>query len=421
MHAANLVALYNRDHIGHQFTSTRDLPKSHGMEIWEGPFQSFDNSPSKFLARSVSHICAPGFFFTMGISMTLFALNRTQKQKWRWSQVFCHYLVRGLVLLIIEYLIDFPHSLPKLVDLLQGRDVYDWSSQETIHPGQEAKLLWRSFSGVYEVMTSLGLNMILAPLALPIFIDNPFPLLSAWLACVTCFLVTTMFIVSHQSLSEPSTDFPHYEATCGSVVEVFVRFVLFPGKLWKHWQVTIYPVFPWLGLVLLGQGFGLEIAAQGRHPKGLKAYAIGLLTLFGLIRMFGQELNFRGWGRDEPIPGDSTLMQFFLQTKYPPDLCYAAITMAVVLLLLDLFAHPTAARVAKPLLVFGRTPLFFYVVHFWLIMLLQAVFRAAGSGKFDLPYLWLVWLGVLSCMFVACRRFAAFKHTTPANSLWRML
>jgi uncharacterized membrane protein len=98
-----LMCVMAWDHIGHQFTSVRDSP--------EGPYQYYDNSPRKFLTRTVSHICAPGFFLTMGMSIALFSETR----EWGLPRTLKHFGLRGLVLLATDYVVDFAHALPKLV------------------------------------------------------------------------------------------------------------------------------------------------------------------------------------------------------------------------------------------------------------------------------------------------------------------
>ena len=42
------------------------LPKQKCFEIYVGPYCTYDDSLALFLSRAVSHICAPGFFYTMG-------------------------------------------------------------------------------------------------------------------------------------------------------------------------------------------------------------------------------------------------------------------------------------------------------------------------------------------------------------------
>jgi len=40
-----------------------------GSERWDGAYATYQNNGGVFFARIISHFCAPGFFFTMGIGM----------------------------------------------------------------------------------------------------------------------------------------------------------------------------------------------------------------------------------------------------------------------------------------------------------------------------------------------------------------
>ncbi|KAH9261535.1 hypothetical protein BASA81_000191 [Batrachochytrium salamandrivorans] len=399
--------------------------------MWEGPFAKFDNNPKLFLSRSISHICAPGFFFTMGISMTLFSLNRRTRHEWTWRQVFYHYLVRGSVLLLVEYVVNFPNAVPQLVDYWRGREVRSWTDPEASLTPHE--ILMRSSFGIYEVMTCLGLATIFAPLALPVFFraQRHHDGNSTWLvltvglgAFLLVFLISAAVILYNQDLDdlEGLGGFPHFAAKCGNVLEFGARYLFLPGKLFKSWQMAVYPLFPWLGLTLLGMGFGFEVAQHGtiRH---MRWYALVCFVAFAAIRLLaGAWLNFRGLGRGEDMSDVSWMMAFFLQTKYPPDLCYATLTLGVNFLLLELFSTRVVEYVSYPLLVFGRTPLFFYALHFWIIAMFEAIMRVPvhPSGKFNLEYVLFVWMLVLVVAFFACKRYYKFKSTTSPTSLWRV-
>jgi uncharacterized membrane protein len=61
------------------FISDGSVPKSVGSEFWSGPFSTYDDNGWLFLSRWISHICAPGFSFLMGMGMTFFAQSRLNK------------------------------------------------------------------------------------------------------------------------------------------------------------------------------------------------------------------------------------------------------------------------------------------------------------------------------------------------------
>jgi uncharacterized membrane protein len=454
-----IIVIMAWDHTTHQFMSKADSPSSNGFEIWEGPYATYDNAVRKFLTRNISHICAPGFFFTMGISMILFTISRRERLNWSWNRIFIHHFVRGCVLLLIEYLIDFPSAIPKIVDLLHGRDVRDFSGNE-YSKGEEGKLLIRQLFAVYEVMTALGLSMMLAQLAMPLMFRleakrQRSAEVIGWLLFILSFIISNVAIVMAQGdndLNAPPNEFPHLGHKVQGFGQFLVRVFLIPGQFLTNWQSIIYPVFPWIGVTFLGMGFGFVFK---RNPdeahRLLRLVSPVFLLAFFLVRGFGGELNYRGEQRGEESIS-SSFMQFFIQTKYPPDWAYATITLSVVFLLIPMFNHdmflaldeqPTAEMEGSetrlrylicnwkskgwnhplyPLLVFGRTPLFFYIAHFWLIQVFEAMFRIPDppSGKFPLLGVLLVWAFVIAVMYQLCIRYLRFKSSTDPASLWRM-
>jgi len=69
-------------------------------EYWGGPFPVYED-PLAFLTRFVTHFCAPGFFFLMGVGMMLFARSRGERGWRRWD-VIKHFWLRGLVLIVLK-------------------------------------------------------------------------------------------------------------------------------------------------------------------------------------------------------------------------------------------------------------------------------------------------------------------------------
>ncbi len=69
-----------------------------------------------------------------------------------------------------------------------------------------------------------------------------------------------------------------------------------------------------------------------------------------------------------------------------------------------------------PLLAFGRTPLFFYVVHIYLYGLLGLAY----PGNTSLAGMYPFWLLGLVLLYPACLRYQKFKNQTQADSIWRL-
>jgi len=75
-----------------------------------------------------------------------------------------------------------------------------------------------------------------------------------------------------------------------------------------------------------------------------------------------------------------------------------------------------------PIYVFGKTPLFFYLLHWWVLMLFSALlFNIKGSNGLREPLNALPLMLCLVLMLFVCRRFLKFKSNTSPQSLWRLL
>ncbi len=80
-----------------------------------------------------------------------------------------------------------------------------------------------------------------------------------------------------------------------------------------------------------------------------------------------------------------TAMSFFNVTKYPPSLQFLLLTLGVGLLLLRLYEHPTVARALAPLAAVGAAPMFFYLLHLYVLKLAYlAAVALWGANQGDL-------------------------------------
>ena len=135
-----------------------------------------------------------------------------------------------------------------------------------------------------------------------------------------------------------------------------------------------------------------------------------LLVLFVVVRRIG------GWGNFH-TPAQCCWIAFLNVTKYPPSLSFILLTLGVdllVLALLSKFSHSLDQQ-RNSLLTFGKTALFFYVVHMYLYALSGFAFPD-GAG---LAVVYLVWLMGLALLYLLCRRYRDFKQETAPNSIWR--
>jgi hypothetical protein len=107
----------------------------------------------------------------------------------------------------------------------------------------------------------------------------------------------------------------------------------------------------------------------------------------------------------------------FNLTKYPPSMAFLCLTLGVNSLLLSALSLKWVER--QPLFsiisVYGRTPLFFYVMHLYLYGVMGWLVPA---GVAPLPML-LFWLAGLAVLYPLCQRYDSFQRQRPMTSLWR--
>ena len=143
------------------------LPKDGGFQAWSGHLATYDGNGGLFLARFVSHFCAPGFFYTMGVGMVLFSMSRRDRG-WSWGRIVRHFCVRASLLLLIGRLVDVPFYVGLLASLYEGRTVEHRGT--TFTPADTAKAWYAAWIGIFEVMTGLAMVMAATSLLLPLLL-----------------------------------------------------------------------------------------------------------------------------------------------------------------------------------------------------------------------------------------------------------
>jgi uncharacterized membrane protein len=161
--------------------------------------------------------------------------------------------------------------------------------------------------------------------------------------------------------------------------------------------------------------------------------AIGAVATlsFIVIRMLNRYGDPQPWvAQQSPT---YTVLSFLNTTKYPPSLDFLLMTLGPALLALAWFDRP-GLNPSNPLIVFGRVPLFYFVVHFFVahavgvvlaflrygtdaaVFAFQLVPSIGGSAEsfpdqfgYDLWVVYVVWVLIVLAMYPACRWFAAIK------------
>jgi uncharacterized membrane protein len=187
--------------------------------------------------------------------------------------------------------------------------------------------------------------------------------------------------------------------------------------------LAYYPVIPWIGVMTLGYVFAdfYRIEAKTRQQKMLILGGVAT-SLFLVIRGSNIYGDMSPWAVQSTTM--MTIVSFFNVTKYPPSLSYLLMTLGPSILLLAVFER-IQGKFSNFLIVFGRVPMFFYIVHLYLIhavAMIIGLFQgyAVSDMMYDfekLPsgygvglvgtYIWWILLIVLS--YFLCRSYIRFK------------
>ena len=328
-----------------------------------------------FLTRWVTHICAPTFIFLAGIGAYLSLKRGKSKPK------LCRFLlIRGLWLVFLDLTVV----------------TFSWSFN------------LRGNFFVAGVLWAIGWSMVF--LAAVIYLPTR-----------TIAAIGILMIVGHNF-------FDHVQAEqLGNIGWVWA--ILHERKMLELTSgfrlFILYPLIPWIGVMAVGYTFGtlLEIE-KNRRLQLLRKISLSMIVTFIIIRVINS------YGDPNPWLIQSrffyTLLSFLNCHKYPPSLLYLLITLGLAILLLY-FLEKSEIRYFKPLIILGQQPLFFYMIHFWLIHITAILFALSRYGitpftfsqlgiswkpkafGYDLPIVYLIWLLMTVILYIICERFAKYK------------
>jgi uncharacterized membrane protein len=176
---------------------------------------------------------------------------------------------------------------------------------------------------------------------------------------------------------------------------------------------VLYPIIPWLGVVLLGMGFGRLLQADRQRAYRL-ALIVGLasLALFPIVRLSGD------FGNLQPLASRAAIDVLNL-VKYPPSLSFLLLSLGFDLVLLYVFAAAgeRLERYGRPILTLGKTALYFFLGHWFIYRLLGEVFVRPGG----LTRTYLAWVIGLVLLVPICQTYGRLRQASPAGSIWRMI
>jgi uncharacterized membrane protein len=335
------------------------------------PMDLQTTSPGLFLTRLTAHLCAPVFVALAGVGAWLYGAKQGGA-----PAAAAFLFKRGIFLIVLELtLVNF---------------AWTFSLSPTI---------------VYlQVIWAIGLSMI----ALAALVALPRPMLAA---------VGITILLGHNLLDPIAIAAGQPGHVAWAVLHDRGLIDLPLGMQAR----TSYPLLPWIGVIALGYAIGPWFADQGpARRRRLLVCGAAMLTLFAVLRTINVYGDPSPWSAGAPL---ETAMSFFNLTKYPPSADFLLATLGVGAILLAVL-KTAPARLVRILAVFGGAPLFSYLLHLYLLHLLNLValwaFGPNQGETFGVPgvgWLWLMAAAVaLPCWF-ACRWFIGVKR---GSNLWWM-
>jgi uncharacterized membrane protein len=198
----------------------------------------------------------------------------------------------------------------------------------------------------------------------------------------------------------------------GDDLPLGLALLLIPGK---SGEATVYfSCLPWLGIATWGIVLGRWLLADRKHAlRYASIVGVGLFALAIVLRLVGGFGNIavvedRGW---------YGLLSF---VKYGPSTVFVCWNVGLTLMALPAVEWISARSQAilPPLLAYGRSALFFYLVH---LVFFGMIAYLVGSERLDLVAALLIWLLGLAWLWPICNLYSRFKSTTTADSVWRLL
>ena len=336
-----------------------------------------------FATRWVTHFCAPMFFFLAGTSAFLYGQRKpaAELRRFLWT--------RGLWLIAMEFTVVGTA----------------WSFQ----------FPW----GFFGVIWALGASMVILALVVRL------PL--RWITVLSLTVIVAHNLldgIRPQNFGSWAWLWSLLHARGGVLLPFGIR------------QFVLFPLIPLAAVMAAGYAFGrLYLMDRERRRKLMAMLGLGLILAFAILRVTNLYGNppaglggvSQGDWHVQPT-FEKTLILFFDVEKYPTSLQFLLMTIGPSLLLLAALDRDRVPAWLSPLLIFGRVPMFFYVLHLYLIHWLAvlvgvlthqsvgwlfhgAIFSESPAGwGYGLAFVYAMWLVVLVTLYFPCRWFADLKQ-----------
>lgn len=423
------------------------------------------NRTAAYAVRSLTHLCAPGFIFLLCAGIVYFGRSR-RALGWSAGRMAWHFLQRAVVLTLLCVPMGLLLTLERVwflntvlfalaVDYLVAGVLFlvVWRTEESLAFGllrilpdakkgddaREPLLAGRRGEG--EGGDIAPDEKIMRAADISWHFHNAVLLA---LAVVTIWWNILLSPTGGRCGADSSTaDL----AALGLPESNWFRIWFYP--LVAHRVESGFPPLAWLSFAISGLLYGRIVLAR---PWTKTVLEIGNMTaglafsaVFALTRVL-QLGNLSGGCLQMPEqaarPGGAnpylaSWTSFFYLVKYPPDVAFWAYGLGANLMLLGFLGFLPAAVasvVLNPLLVYGTSALFFYVVHVVLLFATRLVWLPwmghemgwrdvfTGEQAVGVDEEWVYWLNwgvVLVVMYPLCRLYGSFKKVRGPDSIWR--
>ena len=333
------------------------VARVHAYEGW-----AFPAGPVT-ITRWITHLCAPGFMMLLGAGMVWLGKAR-QKAGWSHAEIRKFFITRGLILLVIQHFVENPAWILGILTADPSTQVVQAPS-----PGGGTPYFLH-----FGVLSALAVSMIVWAFLIE---------LPSVIVLAVSIGAAVLSVCMIPPMAEAATLFPLWKL-----------FLFVPSH--TNAVNVLYPFVPWLAPAGIGIILGRIVHKQ---PGKTMVIAAGAGAALVIAHFALAHLGFANF------------------LKYPPTPSFLTIMLGIDLLLIAVFVVVPANPLTAALEVFGRSALFFYLLHLYVFALIGLFLRHGAS----LPVMYAVWAVGLIAMYPMVAAYGRFKASKPVESVWRML
>ena len=345
--------------------------------------------PVLFFTRWITHFCAPLFVFLAGTGAYFQEMRGKPKR-----ELSKFLLTRGIWLIVLE------------LALIRVLVFFNFDYGTVI--------------GFLQVIWAIGWSMIV----LAAVIHLPMRAIIT-LSLGVIILHDTLDGIRVTSWAGPGSPVPGFGASLWHVLHA--PGLIFPFGFPGPAVLVLYPLIPWIAVMAAGYAFG-SLYRLGKAERRQALIRLGAATTLGFIVL--RAINVYGdpapWSvQSSPV---MTALSFLAVSKYPPSLLFLMMTLGPAMLFLAWFEGRERGRLAQIFIVYGRVPLFFYLLQ-WVTAHTLALIAGRIAGKptdylfsnvafsppwapgsgFGLGMVYALWILGVILLYPLCRWYAGVK------------